>query len=138
MSAHLVASIRDRAAAHPQQVALTFLSDRPGQPDLVLSYGDIDRRARSVAAALQHRAPTEGAHGTRAMLVFAPGADFIVGYLGCLYAGVVAVPVSAPHPAQLASALKALDRGPRPAPRPVRAAAPRRSSSARWRRPCKP
>src|SRR5262249_44759609 len=39
--------------------------------------------------------------GGRALLLYSPGLDFIEGFFGCLYAGVVAVPAYPPDPAKL-------------------------------------
>ncbi|MEU6882050.1 amino acid adenylation domain-containing protein [Streptomyces sp. NPDC046712] len=81
--------LRDRADGTPDRTAFEFLADTG---ELVLSYADIDRRARTVAAALAER----GLAGERALLLYPPGVDYVVGFLGCLYAGVVAVPVHLP------------------------------------------
>ena len=39
--------------------------------------------------------------GERVLLCFPPGNDFLIGFLGCLWAGVIAVPVPAPRPNKL-------------------------------------
>jgi len=57
-----------------------------------LDVGDLDRRARRVAAHLQRlRRPGP------AVLIYPPGLDFVTAFLGCLYAGTVAVPVEPPR-----------------------------------------
>ncbi|HKX12669.1 MAG TPA: AMP-binding protein, partial [bacterium] len=66
-----------------------------------LSYGELDRRARQVAAGLKKHLQT----GDRVLLVFPPGLDFIVGFYGCLYAGAVAVPIFPPQPGKLKQTL---------------------------------
>ena len=48
------------------------------------------QRARVIAARLQRM----GMAGERALLLYPPGLDYIEGFFGCLYAGVVAVPAS--------------------------------------------
>lgn len=53
----------------------------------------IGARARAIGAALVRR----GLSGHRVLVALPPGADFVAHLLGCLYAGVVAVPV-APEP----------------------------------------
>jgi acyl transferase domain-containing protein/acyl-CoA synthetase (AMP-forming)/AMP-acid ligase II/acyl carrier protein len=55
-----------------------------------LSYGDLDRQARALAT----RLGALGLAGERALLLYPSGLEFIGAFLGCLYAGVVAVPVS--------------------------------------------
>jgi len=69
-----------------------------------MSYGELDRRARAIAALLQER----GIAGGRALLLYPPGLDFIAGFFGCLYAGVVAVPAYTPDPSRLARSLSRL------------------------------
>lgn len=56
----------------------------------MLTYAELDRRARSVAARLQRLEPE------RALLVFPPGLDYVAAVLGCLYAGVAAIPAYPP------------------------------------------
>ncbi|MFS8102655.1 fatty acyl-AMP ligase [Lentzea alba] len=55
-----------------------------------LTLADLDRRARAVAVHLADLAQP----GTRALLCFEPGLDFHIAFLGCLYAGLIAVPVA--------------------------------------------
>jgi acyl-CoA synthetase (AMP-forming)/AMP-acid ligase II len=77
-----------------------FLAD--GESDAVtMTYGELDCQARAIAAQLQARATT----GERALLLYPPGLEYIAGFLGCLYAGVVAVPAYPPNPARLARTL---------------------------------
>ncbi|MEV4504240.1 amino acid adenylation domain-containing protein [Streptomyces klenkii] len=85
----LVEILRDRADGTPDQTAFEFLTD---SGELVLSYAELDRRARAVAAALAARQPA----GERVLLLYPPGTDYVVGFLGCLYAGAIAVPVHVP------------------------------------------
>jgi acyl-CoA synthetase (AMP-forming)/AMP-acid ligase II len=92
----LVDILRWRALHHPNRLAYTFLQD--GETEEVhLTYADLDQRARAIGALLQGL----GMYGERALLLYLPGLDFIAGFFGCLYAGVVAVPVYPPHPARL-------------------------------------
>jgi len=81
-----------RACNQPARLAYTFLLD--GEKDEVhITYGELDRRARSIAARLQRTA----APGERVLLLYPPGLDFISAYFGCLYAGCVAVPAYPPR-----------------------------------------
>src|SRR5882724_10345567 len=57
-----------------------------------LTYADLDRRARAIAAALSAVPP-----GERALLLYPPGLEFVAAYFGCLYAGVIAVPAYPPR-----------------------------------------
>src|SRR5215210_5346799 len=84
--ASLVEVLRSRMEQRERR-AFTFLVD--GEEDeLHLSYDELDRRARAVAAHLQ----ALGLAGGRAVLLFPPGLDYVAAFLGCLYAGTVAVP----------------------------------------------
>ncbi|XVV07385.1 fatty acyl-AMP ligase [Actinosynnema sp. CA-248983] len=82
--ATLVDLCRARAAADPARPVFRHRS-----PDAALTLGEFDARARALAVRLLDVVPA----GSRALLSFAPGPDFAVGLAGCLYAGVVAVPV---------------------------------------------
>jgi len=57
-----------------------------------LSFAQLDRLARHTAVRLSRVALP----GARVLLTFPPGLEFLVGYLGCLYAGLVAVPLYPP------------------------------------------
>ncbi len=85
--------LRARAAERPEQVAFTFLADGETEGGR-LTYGELDRRAAAVAAALAAAVRP----GDRALLLYPPGLDFIAAFFGCLYAGVVAVPAYPPRP----------------------------------------
>ncbi|MDC0683710.1 non-ribosomal peptide synthetase [Sorangium atrum] len=90
--ATLVALLERRAEQRPSGHATTFLVD--GEADArAMTYGDLDRRARALAAELQAGARA----GDRALLLVPPGLDFIAAFFGCLYAGLVAVPVPLPQ-----------------------------------------
>jgi acyl-CoA synthetase (AMP-forming)/AMP-acid ligase II len=87
--------VQRRAESHAEARAYTFLQN--GEDEAArLSYADLDRESRRVAAALQSIASP----GDRVLLMYPPGLDFITGFLGCLYAGAVAVPAYAPNPAR--------------------------------------
>ncbi len=93
-----------RAQDQPDRLAYAFLAD--GESDeLRLSYAETDRRARAVAAGLRAAGARPGA---RAMIVLPPGLDYVTALFGCLYAGVVAVPVYPPDPFQLERSLPRL------------------------------
>ncbi|MDF9892585.1 UNVERIFIED_ORG: acyl-CoA synthetase (AMP-forming)/AMP-acid ligase II/acyl carrier protein [Pseudomonas vranovensis] len=88
----LVQALAQRAALSPDRVALRFLAEDP-RDEAVLSYRDLDLRARTIAAALQART----AVGDRAILLFPSGPDYVAAFFGCLYAGVIAVPAYPPE-----------------------------------------
>ncbi|MFI6174132.1 fatty acyl-AMP ligase [Nonomuraea sp. NPDC051191] len=83
--------LRSRAHEHPDRQAVGYQED-DGRL-LELSYQELDRRARALAAMLRQC----GADGERALLLYPPGLDFVVAFYGCLYAGTVAVPTHPPR-----------------------------------------
>ena len=88
----LVEMLRFRARVQPDEQAFVFLRDGEDERDTV-SYAELDRRSRLVAAELQRRVSP----GARALLLYPPGLDFVSAFFGCLYARVVAVPVFPPR-----------------------------------------
>jgi acyl-CoA synthetase (AMP-forming)/AMP-acid ligase II len=66
----------------PDRTAFGWLRDDAEQGPQ-LTFGELDRRARGIAAALRNVAGP----GERAVLLYAPGLDFIPAFFGCLYAG---------------------------------------------------
>ena len=87
----VTAILRSRARDQGLMTAYRFLNDA-GEPEGLLTFRDLDRRARSVAARLERR----GARGERVLLLYPPGLDFLVGFFGCLYARAIAVPAYPP------------------------------------------
>ncbi|MCA9198945.1 MAG: aminotransferase class I/II-fold pyridoxal phosphate-dependent enzyme [Planctomycetales bacterium] len=76
----------------PDSLAFGFLGD--GETvDRELTYAQLDHKAKQVAHCLLDR----GLQGERALLLYPPGLDFVIGLFGCLYAGVVAVPAFPPR-----------------------------------------
>ncbi len=89
----LVELLRRRAEYSPKRVVYRFL---PGdtKPEQAITYGELDHRARSLAARIRETATP----GARALLLVPPGLDYVAAYFGCLYAGVIAVPAYPPNP----------------------------------------
>ena len=87
--------LRRHAAERPDRAAVTYVQDHDA-PDgaRTLGYAALDAEARRVASWLQERC----APGDRVVLLHPPGLAFVTAFLGCLYAGVVAVP--SPMPGQ--------------------------------------
>ncbi|RCJ39570.1 hypothetical protein A6770_38810, partial [Nostoc minutum NIES-26] len=82
-----------RAIQQPKRCAYKFLADGETQTDQ-LSYQELDRQACAIATRLK----SLGASGERALLLYPPGLEFIAGFFGCLYAGLIAIPAYPPHP----------------------------------------
>ena len=88
----LVEMLRERADAHPGKRAYVFLSDGEHESGS-LTYGELDLKSRVLAAQLQQ----EVIPGTHALLLYPSGLEFITAFFGCLYAGVVAIPLAPPN-----------------------------------------
>ncbi|GDY33391.1 fatty acyl-AMP ligase [Gandjariella thermophila] len=86
----LVDLCRARAAAEPDRRSFVFLADGVAESDS-LTLAELDRKARAIAVVLRAAA----APGARALLSYPPGLDFHAAFFGCLYAGVIPVPVAA-------------------------------------------
>ncbi|MGV6396002.1 non-ribosomal peptide synthetase [Pseudomonas caspiana] len=91
----LVQALQQRAAGQPDRIALRFLAE-DAREGAVLSYRQLDLRARTIAAALQ----AQVVPGERAVLLFPSGPDYVAAFFGCLYAGVIAVPAYPPESAR--------------------------------------
>ncbi|MBV9788389.1 MAG: AMP-binding protein, partial [Chloroflexi bacterium] len=87
---HLAKLLQWRAEQYPNQLAYIFLeSDGTEQR---LTYGELDRRARVIAAAVY----ASGGAGQRVLIVCPPGLDYLAAFFGCLYADAIAVPAYSP------------------------------------------
>jgi acyl-CoA synthetase (AMP-forming)/AMP-acid ligase II len=84
--------LRWRALEQPERLAYTFLKDGETE-EVCLTYGELDRQARAIAAHLQ----SLGISGERVLLLYPSGLEYIAAFFGCLYAGAVAVPVYPPR-----------------------------------------
>ena len=91
----LVELLRWRALRQPEQRTHTYLIDGEVEGDH-LTHATLDRQARGIAALLQDNR----AGGERALLLYPAGLEFVAAFFGCLYAGVIAVPLPAPNLAQ--------------------------------------
>lgn len=99
----LVALLRDRAISQPNQLAYSFLVDGETE-EASLTYQELEQKARLIASLLQ----SLNATGERALLLYPQGLEFIAAFFGCLYAGVIAVPVYPPRRNQRLTRLQAI------------------------------
>ena len=99
----LVNLLGRRRQDSPKRMAYQFLVDscREGPR---LTYEGLDDAANSVASRLVAVAN----RGDRALLLYPPGHEFLSAFFGCLKAGIVAVPLSAPDTSRLKRALPRL------------------------------
>jgi len=100
----LVEILRWRALHQPEQRTYTYLLDGESAGDH-LTHARLDTLARSIGALLQGHRST----GERALLLYPAGLEFIAAFFGCLYAGVIAVPLPPPNMAQPQRTVSRLD-----------------------------
>ncbi len=84
--------LQARARTQPTRVAYKFVRGTDAQVE-TWTYAQLDGRARALAARLRGH----GLEGERVLLLCPPGLDYIGAFYGCLYAGVIAVPVYPPR-----------------------------------------
>ena len=84
--------LQSRARRQASSLAYTFLQDGETETDRI-TFADLDLRARSIAAVLRKQV----APGSRVLLLFPPGLDYIAAFFGCMYAGAIAVPAYPPR-----------------------------------------
>jgi len=88
----LISLLRERSAVGGG-AGYAFLGDGE-RVSASLTHAELDRAASVLAAKLRALAPAS----RNVLLAYPPGIEFIVGFFGCLYAGLVPVPVALPHP----------------------------------------
>ncbi len=91
--ANFVDLLQYRAKLQARKTVFSFLADGETE-SAALTYGELDQKAQAIAAFLQ----ANQAQGQRALLLYPPGLEFIGAFLGCLYAGAIAVPAYPPRP----------------------------------------
>lgn len=91
--ASLADVLRRRAALQPHDLAYVALSDRGGR-EAGITFAELLHEAERMAARI---AAAGAAPGERALLLCPNGIGFMVGFLGCMLAGVVAVPMMPPR-----------------------------------------
>ena len=88
----LVDVLRYWANVQPNKVAF-YYADGETDDDTSMTFAELDHAARAVAVKiLETNRP-----GSRGLLLYPPGIEFVVGFFGCLYAGCVSVPAYPPR-----------------------------------------
>ena len=83
--------LADYAHSKSDDKAFTFIEDNGEKSQI--SFNELHQKAQAIAQYLT----TEFKAGSRVVLLFPPGLEYIQAFLGCLYAGVVAVPLYPPQ-----------------------------------------
>jgi acyl-CoA synthetase (AMP-forming)/AMP-acid ligase II len=99
----LDAVLRRRAAELPDHVAYRYLGDGETESEQ-FTYAALDRQARAIAVRLL----ALGQPGQPVLLMYEGGLKPLAAFFGCLYAGMIAVPVAPPRPRQPLDALAAI------------------------------
>ncbi len=99
----IVNILLERYETESEQTAYIFLPNGETESS-TLTYKELDLQARTIAAQLQ----LMRLKGERALLLYSSGLEFISAFFGCLYAGVVAVPLYPPRRNQKLSRLQAV------------------------------
>jgi len=92
----ILSALRERAGLTPNDIAFTF-TEYDQDPDGVaetLTWSQLYRRTLNVAQEIGRH----GSPGDRALIVAPQGLPYIVGFLGAMQAGFIAVPLSVPVP----------------------------------------
>lgn len=90
--ANLLRCLRGLARERADIAAFVCPVNDPSQRT-AMTYAQLDRRARAIAACLQDMELA----GQRVMLAYPPGLEFVAAFFGALYAGCVAVPTYLPR-----------------------------------------
>lgn len=94
MHSTFVAHLRGQAAAHGDTRSYTYLREVGRElVEEVATYRELDRDAMALAEWLARHDDAD----RPVLLLYPPGLEFLRAFLGCLYAGVIAVPAPAPH-----------------------------------------
>lgn len=100
----IVELLRQRASQQPEKLAYTFLIDGKVEGPK-LTYAELDRQARAIGALLQQHQ----VRGERALLLYPQGLEVMAAFCGCLYAGVIAIPLPPPEAGRLKRTLPRLE-----------------------------
>ena len=103
MTVNLLSILDQRVSQTPEKLAYIFLKDRENQ-EQTITYQQLSQISKRIAARLQTLIPS----GARALLLYPQGLEFITAFLGCLSAGIVAVPAYPPKRNQKMSRLIAI------------------------------
>jgi acyl-CoA synthetase (AMP-forming)/AMP-acid ligase II len=97
----LIDVLAEHGRHQPDALAYTFLADGEAIESQI-TYAELETRARAIGATLQQL----GAQGERVMLLYPTGVAYVAAFLGCLYAGSVAVPMFPPPRKRLSDRLQ--------------------------------
>lgn len=108
----IIEVLRWRAERQPDKIAYSFLVDGEKE-EQHLTYGELDQQARAIAGSLD-KLKNKRNGSCSALLMYQPGLEFIPAFLGCLYPGIIAVPLYPPKPNRSIAHLQAVVRDAEP------------------------
>lgn len=88
----LIERLEQHAESRPQRIAYRFINAQTDETDK-MTYAELRETSRRVAAFLLENLEA----GDRVAICCKPSLDFVRAYIGCLYAGVIAVPTYPPE-----------------------------------------
>jgi len=88
----LIDTVFENAERTPHKRAYLYVHGDSASND-VITYAELCSQVCRTASLLSQR----GGRGERALLIYQPGLEFVCTFLGCLYAGIVAVPIYPPR-----------------------------------------
>jgi amino acid adenylation domain-containing protein len=89
----IIGVLQEHARTRPDALAFHYMRKPETGEGPSLAFAELDTRARQIAALLK----SFTAQDDRVLLLLQPGLDFITAFLGCLYAGTIAVPLFPPR-----------------------------------------
>ena len=93
--------LHHRSQIQSDRQAYIFIKGGETESDC-LTYGELEQRAKTIAASLQNY------RGERVLLLYPSGLEFIAAFFGCLLASAIAVPVYPPKPNQKLERLRSI------------------------------
>ena len=91
-NSNIVEVLQQRASSHPDRECVIFLGDGENKSGS-MTYRENDIAARHVAAVMQKRRISKG---DRVLIILPNSLEFVKMFYGCLYAGILAVPLHEP------------------------------------------
>jgi acyl-CoA synthetase (AMP-forming)/AMP-acid ligase II len=104
-SENFVDLLTEQALRHGDNIAMAFMEDGENVTDTV-TFAQMAERARVLAIQLGRRVPV----GSRVLLLYPSCIDYMVGFFGCLCAGMIAVPIFPPRNSKHNVRLEAISR----------------------------
>jgi acyl transferase domain-containing protein/acyl-CoA synthetase (AMP-forming)/AMP-acid ligase II/aryl carrier-like protein/NAD(P)-dependent dehydrogenase (short-subunit alcohol dehydrogenase family) len=97
---NLILQFQQKLLANSNKAAFILLEDG-NEESHQITFGELDLKARAIAAYLQEQQLTT----QTVLLAYPQGIEFVCAFLGCLYAGLIAVPISNIKPDSIEKAI---------------------------------